>query len=131
MKLSTKESLAWLEAHGNQMSESNYYKIKAKINATTEKRKFDLVRKGLFEQHIERIDQLETILKLSWENYHRETNAFRKQKILESIANLQPLLSKYYESSQMIIEHDAKRMVNTGHLSEPNGTNQQFDFFNF
>lgn len=128
MKLSTKQALAWLTAHGYEMKESNYYKIKAKVVATTEKRKFELIANGLFEQHIERIDQLETILKLSWENYHRENMPFKKQKILESIATLQPLLSKYYEASQMIIEHDAKRMVNPKHIPEfiATGTNEQF-----
>lgn len=131
MRLTTKEALAWLSAHGEEMGDSNYFKIKASINARSERRKFDLISNGLFEQHLERIDQLETILKLSWENYHRETVPFRKQKILESISTLQPLLSKYYEASQIIIEHDAKRLVSRKYLPKFIPTENSQQVFSF
>ena len=66
--------------------------------------------KGLWQQHLQRIEQLETILDLSWVNYTAEVDPSKKQKILESIAVLQPMLSKYYEETQYVIEFDSKRL---------------------
>jgi hypothetical protein len=116
MRLNEKESLAWLKAHGRETSISTFYRIKGQVKAATEKRKFELMRSGLLEQHFERIDQLETILKLSWENYHRADKILDKQRILDSIMNIQPLLSKYYEATQLISENEAKRIQSSGYL---------------
>jgi len=42
-----------------------------------------------------------------------------KQKILESITAIQPLLSAYYGASQEVIETDAnKNIQDTGYLSK-------------
>ncbi len=64
---------------------------------------------GLWVQHLQRIDTLEIIIKLSWENYHHlanEKSYLQAQKVLDSIADMQPLLSQYYEASQGVIEYD-------------------------
>jgi len=117
MRLSEKDSLKWLKQHGYDIKQATFYKIKAHIKGSTEKRKFDLTREGLWEQHLERIDQLETILKLTWQNYHMEDLPSRKVRILETIANLQPLLSTYYQASQKVTEHDIqKRLPDLRHL---------------
>lgn len=116
MRLSEKESLAWIKAHGNDISVSTFYRIKGQIKSSTNKRKFELMRDGLLKQHFERIDQLETILKLSWENYHRTDKIMEKQRILDSIMNIQPLLSKYYEATQLVSEYEAKRIQDSGHI---------------
>lgn len=130
MRLGITASLAWLKSHGHEMKHANYYKIRARIQATSDKRKFDFIRQGgLYNQHMERIDQLETILRLSWENFHREGDNFKRQKILESITMLQPLLSKYYEATQYIIEHEAKTSGIKRHLQsgpERIGSDEQF-----
>jgi len=110
MRLNEKESLAYLEGHGHKIQPSTFYKYKKKIVGAGEKRKIELTRDGLWEQHLQRIDQLETIEKLSWENFHREKDPSRKQKILESIANLQPLLSTYYHATQKVLEFDKARI---------------------
>ena len=55
------------------MSLANYYKIRKNLECNNDKRKFDFMNSGgLWSQHLERIDQLETALKLSWENYNNE-----------------------------------------------------------
>ena len=74
--------------------------------------------KGLWQQHLQRIEQLETILDLSWVNFTAEVDPSKKQKILESIAVLQPMLSKYYEETQYTIEFDAKRLERNNLQSE-------------
>jgi len=111
MRLSEVDSLKWLKAHGHEIKPATFYKIKAHIKGSTEKRKFELARDGLWEQHLERIDQLETVLKLAWENYHMETDASKKVRILETIVNIQPLLSMYYQASQKVIQHDVKKQL--------------------
>jgi hypothetical protein len=60
---------------------------------------------------LERIDQLETIMKFSWQNYHRAATPVVRQRILDSISAIQPLLSAYYSASQEVIEHDVKENV--------------------
>ena len=123
MKLNEAESLAWIRSHQTSrqkpMEVRTFYWIKGKLKSLTDKRKFDLQKQGLWEQHLERIDQLETILKFSWQNYHRTTEPMNKQRILESITAIQPLLSAYYGASQEVIETDAnKNIQDTGHLSK-------------
>ena len=124
MKLSEAESLAWIRAHQPKdkkkkpMSVATFYRIKGRLKSITDKRKFELQQKGLWEQHLERIDQLETILKFSWQNFHRAKGASEKQRILDSISSILPLLSAYYSASQEVIERDATKVVqDTGHLS--------------
>ena len=82
MRLNEKESLAWIRSHQDtkkKMEVRSFYRIKGKIKASSEKRKFELQKNGLWEQHLERIDQLETALKFSWENFHRETDASKNK----------------------------------------------------
>ena len=122
MKLNEKESLAWIRSHQEtkkKMEIRTFYRIKGKLKSTTEKRKFELQKNGLWEQHLERIDQLETALKFSWENYHREQDPSKRQRILDSIAAIQPLLSTYYSATQEVIEQDAtKDIQGAGHISK-------------
>jgi hypothetical protein len=123
MKLNEQESLAWIRSHQTSrqkpMEVRTFYRIKGKLKSMADKRKFDLQKQGLWEQHLERIDQLETILKFSWQNYHRTNDPLNKQRILESITSIQPLLSAYYGASQEVMESDAnKNIQNTGHISK-------------
>ena len=108
MRLSIKNSLEYLQSHGYKIALSTYKKDKSIITKNSEKRKFELIRTGLWEQHIERINQIETSLKLAWENYHQEKSPFNKVKILSIITAMQPLLSQYYSASQSIIENDTE-----------------------
>jgi len=124
MKLNETEALAWIRSHQantqKPMAVRSYYRIKTKLKKMTEKRKFDLQKEGLWGQHLERIDQLETILKFSWQNYHRTNEPMNKQKILESITAIQPLLSAYYSASQEVMELDAQKDIqNPRHISNP------------
>lgn len=123
MRFNEHDSMAWIHSHQTNrkkpMEVRQFYRIKGKLKGSTQKRKFELQKIGLWEQHIERIDQLETILKLSWENYHREQNPTRRQNILDSIAGIQPLLSAYYSASQEVIENDTEKGVSDkGHISK-------------
>ena len=122
MKFTEQEALVWIHNHQppkqKKMQVRTYYRIKGRLSSITDKRKFDLQKQGLWSQHIERIDQLETILKFSWQNYHMAQTAIQKQRIFDSIVAIQPLLSAYYSASQEVVEHDAtKNIQDSGHLS--------------
>ena len=123
MKLNEAESMAWIRSHltnkQKPMEVRTFYRIKGRLKSMTDKRKFELQKAGLWEQHLERIDQLETVLKFSWQNYHRANDPIQKQRILDSITATQPLLSAYYSASQEVIEFDSQKGIqNTGHLSK-------------
>lgn len=113
MRLSEKNSLKWLKSHGHDIAVSTYWQHRGKIKASTQKRKFMIMSEGLLTQHLERIDQLETILKISWENFHRvnEKNPLGAQRILDSITQIQPMLSQYYEETQYVVENEAKANI--------------------
>ena len=115
MRFNEDESLAWINSHlpkkAKKRSIRVFYRIKGKLKSPTDKRNFDLQKKGLWEQHLERIDQLETIMKFSWQNYHRAATPVVRQRILDSISAIQPLLSAYYSANQEVIEHDVKENV--------------------
>ena len=122
MKFNEAESIAWVHQHQSpkekKMQVRTFYRIKGKLRSITDKRKFELQKHGLWQQHIERIDQLETILQFSWQNFHLAQTPVARQRILDSITAIQPLLSAYYSASQEVIEHDAtKELQDTGHLS--------------
>ena len=118
MRMTVKDSLEYIRDLGHKISQAKYYIILSHIDLVANQRKFDLMGKGLWQQHLQRIEQLETILDLSWVNYTAEVDPSKKQKILESIAVLQPMLSKYYEETQYTIEFDAKRLERNNLQSE-------------
>ena len=106
MKLSQKDGLEYMKAHGYDISLGTYKNARSHLKSITDKRVFDMMSHGLMEQHLERIDQLETIQKIAWENYHQEDKPVARIRILETIRDLQPLLSMYYSATQKIIEND-------------------------
>ena len=73
MRLDTPNALQWLAKRGHPIVESTYYQDKKKLQTRGDTRKYELMKEGLWTQHLERIDQLETVIKLSWENYHHLT----------------------------------------------------------
>jgi hypothetical protein len=56
------------------------------------------------ELHLEKIDRLELIDRLMWQEYEKETQPYRRVKILETIANAQANVSSYYETSTIALE---------------------------
>jgi hypothetical protein len=103
MRLHVRDALQYLEQHGYPMSQAKYYRHKKKIEEMKLER-MHYIAKYFPDQHLERIDRCELIEKLMWENYHQCKDQAKKVKILESIANLQPYLSSYYEATKIVLE---------------------------
>ncbi len=104
MKLSEKESLAYLKDKGFEISAMHLYRLKKGIQQSRFDR-LNLIAKTQFvDQHLERIDQLELINQEMWSLYRNEKDNFKKVLILEKIAELQTYISPYYDASRYILE---------------------------
>lgn len=113
MRLSEKEAIAWLESQGKKMSTATYERRLNEANKIKDFHILEIASRGLFEQHIERIENLELVLKLSWRNYHKASNKdpVRSQKILDSIVMQQPILSQYYEATKFILKEEYPELI--------------------
>jgi hypothetical protein len=105
MRLSIVKSLEYLKEHGFEMSRRNYFRQKKKVQSLRLKRLYHIEKIGFEEQHLERIDQLRLIQELMWKNYDACKNAYQRSKILRAIADVQPLLSAYYDSTHYVVSH--------------------------
>ena len=57
MRLSKPEALAWLKTQGHQMGETTYKKTLSQIHKIKDFTILQIASRGLFEQHMERIDR--------------------------------------------------------------------------
>jgi hypothetical protein len=112
MRLSEKESLEYLKDKGFTISRDTFYRHKRKIKESRFERLSLLGKEGFVDQHLERIDQLETINRECWKLYNAEKNNMNKASILEKIAELQTYISPYYDASQYIMEKSIKNNNN-------------------
>jgi len=53
------------------------------------------------QQHLERLDRMESIKNQMWPNYW---HAYEKVKILSEIANIQPIVSAYHDATKGLLE---------------------------
>ena len=97
MKLNSPQALDYLKRNGIEMSERTYFRCKKRIEELKWQRLYHIAE-FFTEQHLERIDRLELVESLMWDNYHEEKSPFKKVEILTSIVNMQPYLSNYYGS---------------------------------
>ena len=106
MKLTEKESLAYIKANYKSIESTRYYEIKKTLSDKMMEEGYRITSKnGLFEQHMMRIQTLEAIEKEQWVNYRNEPKPFLKSAILERIQNLQVYLSSAYDYIRAIIKN--------------------------
>lgn len=118
MRLPERLALAYLgsDAIGFPMSESTLWREKRKIRKLKFQRLALIASSGFQDQHIERIDNLEMIQKLMWQNYHQCTNAYQRVIILEKIKEIQPYLSSYYDATREVMS--GNNNTNSGNRKE-------------
>jgi hypothetical protein len=115
--LSEKHSLDNLSDNGFKISRQHFYRLKREIKRSRFDR-LNLIAKSQFvDQHLERIDQLETINREYWSLYRKESNTFKKAIILEKITELQTYISPYYDASRYILEKSVKQNENNKAIS--------------
>ena len=116
MRLSREEAVAWVNGRlpkGEEITLSTYEADWTEIHQIKDIKIMELASRGMFEQHMDRINNLELVLELSWRNYHKLSvkDPYKSQKVLDSIAALQPLLSQYYEATKHIVEEEAPQVI--------------------
>ncbi len=104
MRLNTAESLVYIRTRGHEIAERTYYKYKEKVDSSTWDRAEEIVKGGLLEQHMQRIDNLETIEHEQWLSLNMENNPNARSQILERIAVLQPYITAMYDYTRAIME---------------------------
>jgi hypothetical protein len=104
MKLTIKQSLSYLKEHGIEISQSSYCRIKRKLEHEKLRRLYS-IGKYFERSHIDRIEKLRLIESLMWKDVHECNDPFKKAKIKQMIASIQPYLSAYEEATKDIIEY--------------------------
>lgn len=119
MRFHAPEALVYLENLGMKMGIATYYRYRKKVeNMKLERMQF--IAQHFQELHLEKIDRLELIDRLMWENYEKEKDPTKKVKILETIADAQATVSSYYESTTIALEVSAKFNGGNGHDNDKN-----------
>jgi hypothetical protein len=104
MRLTEKESLGYLKDNGFEISDTTLYREKNKLEKMQLNRLYQIAKYGFEEQHLERIDNCELILKLMWQNAMNEKDPYKNTQILEKILSLQPYLSSYYDATREVMK---------------------------
>lgn len=107
MRFNERESLDYVRKQGYRISHAQYYRIKKRMQDS----KFDRlnqIAKGFVEHHLERLDTLELINHEMWASYRK--GDYKAMDALSKIAQIQPIVSSYFEASKMVMEDEIDRM---------------------
>jgi|GEM_PF-850858 len=104
MRLTEKQSLAYLKEMGFDISPKTYYNDKRAVERLKLQRLYHIAKIGFQDQHLERIDQYEMGFKMMWQNVLREQDPYKQNTMIRDILLLQPYLSSYYEATKLIID---------------------------
>jgi len=81
-------------------------------NLSSDELKHILFRNGMWPQYTKRIKNLEKVEQEFWKLYEQEVNLVKKGKILEDIANLQPIVSNCYAGAKELLTSQNKAELN-------------------
>ena len=104
LNLAEKHALQYLDDRGFKISPAEFYRIKNEIKSNTQQRLNLIASTEFLEQHISRLDNLKTIEKELWNNYHLQKDPTKRANILMQIAELQTYLSSYYDSTRYVLQ---------------------------
>ena len=104
MRLSERQSLAYLEGTEHPMKRAMFYRHKRELKAQKLERLHFIAAIGFEDQHLDRIDTCELIAKLHWQNFLMEKSPFKKSMILKEIMELQPYINPYYEATKEVLK---------------------------
>ncbi len=115
LRLTEKEALKTLRDRGHKISAATYYRLKKEIQESTRDRLNTIANTEYLQQHIDRLNNLNTIHNELWKQYKRENNPTKKANILMQIAEMQIYLSSYYDSTRYVMEQGAKLKIEENH----------------
>ncbi|MDR4512330.1 MAG: hypothetical protein MRJ93_11580 [Nitrososphaeraceae archaeon] len=104
MRLSTEQALVYMKDVGYPVARATYFRYKKKLEEKKFERLNHIAKIGFIDQHLERIDGLELIEKKMWVEYNREKDPFKRIQMLKTIAQVQPYISTYYETTKFFVD---------------------------
>lgn len=103
-QLSLKDSLTYLRDQGFPSSESTLKRDKNFIKKNSLLRLYQLAKVDFRALHQERLEKIKVIESLMWKDMEECDDPYKRAKIKEMIANLQPIISAYEDTAQYVIE---------------------------
>ena len=104
MRLTTEQALEFIKDKGYSISRSNFFRLKGQLNKDKLKNLYSIA-KNFDSFHLERLNEIQEVRRLLWQNYNECKNPYQKSQILREIRDLQPYLSSYLEATKLLIEH--------------------------
>jgi hypothetical protein len=106
MRFNESESLDYVKEQGYQLSRAQYYRIKKRIQDS----KFDRlnqIAKRFVDHQLERLDTLKLINYEMWTSYRK--GDYKAMDALSKIAEIQPIISNYFDASKGVVEDEIER----------------------
>lgn len=100
----TKQTLEYLKENGFEITERTLRRDKKRIKEKNLKRLYEITKLYFGDQHIERIQKLRYIEQKLWNDCNECQDPYKRSKIRESIANLQPIISSFIDITRYAIE---------------------------
>jgi len=98
------KALQYLADEGFPVSYRTLRRDKKFIQQNALPRLYQIAKLGFEKQHVERIDKLNMIEKEMWTKYEQIEDPYKQVLVLEKIANLQPIISAYYDTTRYVLE---------------------------
>lgn len=100
-------AIKWLETKGYKVSQTAYYDNLRRLNRSGAERLFNIGQQfpAFHADEIEKFLMIESQL---YEQYYTEKEPLNKARILKMIADIQPLITSLYDSTQYVLETNAK-----------------------
>jgi len=102
--LSYEKSLLYLKEQGFESSESTLKRDKNFIKKNSLLRLYQLAKVDYRSFHQERMEKIKVIESLMWKDIEDCKDPYKKAKIREMIANLQPIVSAYEDTARYVLE---------------------------
>ncbi|HJU60197.1 MAG TPA: hypothetical protein VJ583_10625 [Nitrososphaeraceae archaeon] len=101
----TLQTLQILKENGFEITDRTLRRDKNKIRENNLKRLFQIAKTYDFQnQHIEKLQKLEWLERGMFDDIQNCPDAYKRTKIRETIANLQPIMSAYMDSISYVVE---------------------------
>lgn len=100
-------AIKWLNSKGEKMKQTTYYMILKDIESRGAERLFN-IGKTFQAFHADEIEKFLMIESQMYEQYHAEETPTGKARILKMIADIQPMITALYDSTQYVVEANAR-----------------------
>jgi len=105
-KTDYKLALRWLESQGFEVSQADYYRTLAVLDADARKRLYELAKnfEVIAADEVVKFQKIEAGL---WEEYHKEKIPLNRARILRMITELQPYITSLYDQTKQVMQGKA------------------------